>query len=482
MKIKILSKIMVGAVLLTSCNNWLDVTPQAQVNADKLFSTPAGFENALLGIYTSMTNEATYGKNMTWGFMDVLAQYYTVYKNSNHAYYDAAQYNYESGSSIDAIRNMWLYSYRSIANCNVLLESLEKKDPGFFQDNQFERLKAEALALRAYLHFDLLRAFAPSWKDNKGGMSIPYADSFSNKIHKQLSTQEVVSRILEDLEIARDMLKDLDPVRTEQYKDSYYHYQIFGTYPTAWDYRAYHMNYWAITGLMARVYNYMGDKEAYTYAKEIIDAAHDGYFTFTSESDLSGTLKEVDVVMKNEILFALNFSGVHKIFYSSEAVAASRFEINEVNALFPEPNDLRKLLTGTASTSGKTVSYKFADIKSEHGGKIPMIRMSEMYLIAAERLYEENPTGAFEILGELQEMRGVTVTESVASYDQLLTILTGEARREFLSEGQMFYWYKRLGRPVDRGAGSVTLTKQNFSVPMPSAEIEFGGRVEEYLK
>ncbi len=278
------------------------------------------------------------------------------------------------------------------------------------------------------------------------------------------------------------MLKDLDPVRTEQYKDSYYHYQIFGTYPTAWDYRAYHMNYWAITGLMARVYNYMGDKEAYTYAKEIIDAAHDGYFTFTSESDLSGTLKEVDVVMKNEILFALNFSGVHKIFYSSEAVAASRFEINEVNALFPEPNDLRKLLTGTASTSGKTVSYKFADIKSEHGGKIPMIRMSEMYLIAAERLYEENPTGAFEILGELQEMRGVTVTESVASYDQLLTILTGEARREFLSEGQMFYWYKRLGRPVDRGAGSVTLTKQNFSVPMPSAEIEFGGRVEEYLK
>lgn len=170
------------------------------------------------------------------------------------------------------------------------------------------------------------------------------------------------------------------------------------------------------------------------------------------------------------------------MFYSSEAVAASRFEINEVNALFPEPNDLRKLLTGTASTSGKTVSYKFADIKSEHGGKIPMIRMSEMYLIAAERLYEENPTGAFEILGELQEMRGVTVTESVASYDQLLTILTGEARREFLSEGQMFYWYKRLGRPVDRGAGSVTLTKQNFSVPMPSAEIEFGGRVEEYLK
>lgn len=484
MKIKILSKVVLGAVLLTvsGCNNWLDVTPQAQVNAEKLFSTPAGFQNALLGIYTSMTNEATYGKNMTWGFMDVLSQYYTVYKNSNHTYYDAAQYNYESGNSIDAIRNMWLYSYRSIANCNILLEYLEKKGAGFFQNNEFELFKAEALALRAYLHFDMLRAFAPSWKDNEAGMSIPYADSFSNKIHRQLSTREVVTRILEDLKTARDMLKDLDPVRTEQYKEPYYHYQTFGAYATAWDYRAFHMNYWAITGMMARVYNYMGDKEAYTYAKEIIDAVHDGYFTFTPENDLSGTLKYVDVTMQGEILFALNFPGVHQMFYSTEAVTTSRFEVNEVGALFPEPNDLRKLLVGTASSSGKNVSYKFAKVDSENGGKIPMIRMSEMFLIAAERRYEDNPAEALEILGELQEMRGVSVTESVASYEQLLTILTGEARREFLSEGQMFYWYKRLGRPVDRGTGSVSLTKQNFSLPMPSAEIEFGGREEEYLK
>ena len=107
--------------------------------------------------------------------------------------------------------------------------------------------------------------------------------------------------------------------------------------------------------------------------------------------------------------------------------------------------------------------------------------MSEMYLIAAESFYNVNKTEAVGYLETLQTQRGVPQDLSNLSYTQLITVLTGEARREFVSEGQMFYWYKRLGLPVDRGSGSVTLTKQNFSLPMPSAEIEFGGRVEEYL-
>ena len=42
------NKILIAVTLFvctvaSSCNNWLDVTPQAQVNADKLFSTPEGY-------------------------------------------------------------------------------------------------------------------------------------------------------------------------------------------------------------------------------------------------------------------------------------------------------------------------------------------------------------------------------------------------------------------------------------------------------
>ena len=36
---------------LTSCNSWLDVTPQDTVDEDVLFSTGDGYRNVLNGVY-----------------------------------------------------------------------------------------------------------------------------------------------------------------------------------------------------------------------------------------------------------------------------------------------------------------------------------------------------------------------------------------------------------------------------------------------
>ena len=38
------------AVLSQSCTSWLDITPEAQVNDKKIFSTPQGFKDVLNGI------------------------------------------------------------------------------------------------------------------------------------------------------------------------------------------------------------------------------------------------------------------------------------------------------------------------------------------------------------------------------------------------------------------------------------------------
>ena len=68
-RILIIFTLFVFALTNSSCDSWLDVTPQAQVNAEKLFSKPKGFENALYGIYTSMTDASSYGTHMTFGLM-----------------------------------------------------------------------------------------------------------------------------------------------------------------------------------------------------------------------------------------------------------------------------------------------------------------------------------------------------------------------------------------------------------------------------
>ena len=63
-------------VALTGCNDWLDVSPKADMKAEDLFGTEAGFRDALVGVYALMCGTNSYGRDLTYGYLDVLAQYY----------------------------------------------------------------------------------------------------------------------------------------------------------------------------------------------------------------------------------------------------------------------------------------------------------------------------------------------------------------------------------------------------------------------
>ncbi len=471
--------------LATGCNDWLDVTPQAQVSANKIFSTPEGYESVLYGIYISMTESNAYGQNQMFGLMDVLAQYYDIYTNQSHALYQASVYNYANGDIRDRIDAMWLNAYNTIANCNILLEHLAGQTSEEFASGHYEMLQAEALAVRAYLHFDLLRAFALNYQDYPDAMGIPYADSFNRKIHPQLTSEEVLNKVVGDLKEAQRLLTNIDPCFDENFKDPIYHFvqprdngNIFESY------RAYRMNYFAVTGLLARVYDYMGrPEEAYKYAKYIIDKADEGYFTFTDEYDLATDLRYRDVIMQNELLFALDGIDVKQLFYQADAGNNSNYALLDVESLYPDADDFRHYCVGESSSTGNTISYKFykTDSGSSYAGKIPMIRLSEMYLIAANAAYATDRDEAVDYLTTVRRMRGASQVINSNTYESFLAELTTEARREFLGEGQMFYWYKRHGLPIPRQGAELTLTPAQTCLPMPANEVEFGDRIEDYL-
>ena len=479
------NKILIAVTLMvctiaSSCNDWLDVTPQAQVNADKLFSTPEGYESAVYGIYTAMTDASIYGTHMTFGLMDVLAQYYYASYDNSHNMYECSKYNYNNGTCKNLISGMWLKSYNVIANCNVLLKRLKEQSPSFFQEGEYDLIYGEVLALRAFLHFNLLRAFAPAWNVDKDALCLPYADNFTDKIHRQRKTSDIVQALIHDLDTARILLKPVDRALQDDFKDMYNHY-VTDDNNVFISARAYRMNYWAVTGLLARGYHYMGDPKAYTYANEVIQALRDGYFEFTSESALSAPVKSRDVIMQNEVLFALNYSGIHDLWYSYDASTRTDYEIGDVSGLYPSGDDFRGQYLIIDGSAGYDVSIKYANVKSEKGGKIPMIRMSEMFLIAAESGFDQDKENVISLLEELRLNRGIgaeiSATISAEEFQEELTI---EARREFLGEGQMFYWYKRLGLPV--GLDEIEVSPATFCLPLPATEVEFGNRAEDYIK
>ena len=89
--------VLLCTALLSSCSDWLDVEPETSVDESKLFSTEQGFRDAMAGVYADMASSSLYGKNMTFGFLDVLAQQYDyeTVNNAYSAYYRIADYEYD---------------------------------------------------------------------------------------------------------------------------------------------------------------------------------------------------------------------------------------------------------------------------------------------------------------------------------------------------------------------------------------------------
>lgn len=105
----------------------------------------------------------------------------------------------------------------------------------------------------------------------------------------------------------------------------------------------------------------------------------------------------------------------------------------------------------------------------------PLIRMTEAYYIAAEILKDSNPAKAIELLNEVRNHRKLNdfpLSESLTP-DEIQTEIFKEYRKEFLGEGQLFYYYKRLNFTQIDGAG-VPAGDAVYVLPLPDNEIEFG--------
>ena len=113
------------AVLLTGCDSWLDVKPKKLVEEEDLFSSENGFKEVLTGIYLKLGKTDLYGRDLTYGFMDVLGQYYQPEYNGENRYDDPLYYTFPSTKTSGYTEAVWKMMYNEIANINNLLAWLE---------------------------------------------------------------------------------------------------------------------------------------------------------------------------------------------------------------------------------------------------------------------------------------------------------------------------------------------------------------------
>jgi len=484
---KILLSLCFSLLLLASCSKWLDVKPQSQVTAEQLFSTQTGFEEALNGVYTRCSQQGEYGDELTFGFLDVLAQNYSIPPLDYQGYLQTSIYNYGDINFISRKDTVWSGLYNAITNCNLILANIEQGKK-LMSAVDYGIIKGEALALRGYLHLDLLRMFAPSYASNPNAPAIPYVTDYSDKVTPLSTVSGTLALIIRDLDSAKGLLKPVDPILSPAYIVGYpgTDSATEQSNPSLFlQSRRTRLNYYAVCGTLARAYLYMGDqKDALSNALEVINSKK---FPWTRQSDfISPNPQTIDRVMYNELLFCWYIPTMKLTLqnrfvdgtgsYISFSGGANLYQTGGVGG-----TDLRyKEWFQPKSANGQSwldvIKYS-RDVDTNLVPIVaPALRLSEMYYIAAECTYDANPGEATAYVDAVLNSRGVDSMTAVNKQD-FMNQLVQEARKEFYGESQIFYMYKRLNIPIVTPSGiSYPANNSIFVLPLPNNEIEFGNR------
>lgn len=471
MKKLIYSLFLISAVLLSSCESWLDVQPRTKIKSDDLLKTEQGFKDALVGVYTLMKAEPLYGRELSFGFVDVVAGTYATYNNL--VYNEVSQWKFLTSTKVRSqIDNIWIKMYNLLANVNNILDHVDAQQSVFTGDN-YNLIKGEALAIRAYIHFDLLRLFASSDLEKE---AIPYVQRLQIEVPQVYTGKEVVGFLREDIKQALGYLAN-DPVKKgELGKLSDEDFMKI---------RQMHVNYYAVKALEARVAMWADDKTtAKAAASEVLSIADAIFPWVTTDAVSAPEDKNRDFTFSTEHIFSLHVNEMKEIsdtwmltigngkqLYSDQYGFEKRFEKSGAGATDYRLNYIVKREDAPLYGYLNRKYYQPEKYNTSYAKRLPMIRRSEMDLIMAECLIGEDDQKALDHLIEVRSHRGITVP--LTDITQVSAELTKEYTKEFYAEGQLFYYCKR--NQLKRFPYGYTDTSESvYVLPKPDLEIEFG--------
>lgn len=447
----LLSLILLGGIC-TGCDRFLDVQPKDQYTEKQLLATRGGYYTAMNGLYNNLTSNSLYGKNLSYELIDVISKRYAPLAKSTYLT-SLNSWGYAEENVSKALESTWATAYTTILNCNVILENLATQQ-GILSPAETNLMKGELLALRAFLHFDMLRLFGPIYKEDPSAPSIPYNESVKIMNLPLLSADSIVhNKIMRDLNEAEKLLAK-DPVIPEGPMAS----ALEDENEVYLRYRQLRMNYYAVLALKARVYLYAGEKDKALQAayKLLKDKTVSEWFPPVDPNKLLANNVDPDRVFSTEVLMGIYMKKRGDIYtYSFDAENAGnnflqpRNSFVDGNLFAGETQDYRYQSQWAQATSIGVTGHIFTKYKAIQDGDaklfyssfMPLIRLSEMYYIAAE--CEPKVSDGNSWLNQIRTLRGlpeITITDE----NELMSKLRIEYLREFWGEGQIFFMYKRL--------------------------------------
>lgn len=445
------------AASLSSCvNDWLDVAPSDGTDADAALTSSSDLAAARTGMYAALkgnSNLVDYYGQQFFVYGDVHAGDDYQYNNiggSNRAsfYYDM---NYQTASEFSSSTSSsnvaWKSPYIVIGRANRIIAAAEG---GALSDAAeakatIDQYAAEAKVLRALAHFDLVRIYGKPYTEDQGAsLGVPLVTGVleSNAKPARSTVAEVYTQVVKDLTEAISS----NALATE-------------TEPG-------YVSVWGAKAILSRVYLNMGDyANALSVAEDIIK--NSGAALWTRDQYFKAW--DASTPNESEFLFRLNVAGstdsndlngignLQQRDGYKEMVATKKF----VDMLTSDPEDVRNDMFLPATAAKEVATYGtnkvYLNKLRGQGGNlrnvtiVPIIRLSEVYLTAAECAFRNNDkTKAVEYLNDLVKNRTTTVA-SLATVDNItLERILIERRKELIGEGQRYFDALRNNETITR--------------------------------
>ena len=451
-------------ILLSSCKkSFLDLRPYTSVSSDVAITNESDMQAALNGAYGNMNSPNLYGRS-TPLFGDLVSDNVYISTVNSNRYLDFFQINYtttdENGQGI------WQSAYSTILRANNVINSS-------LQGNEnIDQLRGEALAIRGLMYFELVKFFAKPYTVDPNALGVPLILVYDPTLKPQRnSVQEVYTQIEKDFTDAANLM-------TQDKSSGFF-------------------TKWAATALLARMYQFKGEwDKALTTAEDVIN--NSGYSLLQLNDVLSFWQNNTDRGDKLEVLFEIVFDATNNINNSSlpyfydqggygDALATESLYDLYSNA------DVRKDLFIVGSPirgADAKVVNKFPNTGAADKDEMKVIRMSELYLIAAEAAYHNNDElTALTYLNDIATERDPSFAGYSSSGQALLDDILLERRKELAFEGHRYWDLARNNLNVTRvdlannypGNVPLILETSNFRriLPIPQAELDANPNIRE---
>lgn len=183
-----------SGMMVTSCNDFLEMDPHNIITEDMFWNEKADVEQILMGCYSTMTQRAIVSRMMVWG--EFRSENVNVGPDCG-----ANDVNLERvlKENITAMNGYTAYGdfYTVINRCNIIIKyapQVAAKDPSYSQ-SQLKAHLAEAKAIRSLMYFYLIRTFRDvpyseeAYEEDTQNLALP-ATSFDDILGRLIATLE----------------------------------------------------------------------------------------------------------------------------------------------------------------------------------------------------------------------------------------------------------------------------------------------------